>query len=293
MHHSGFVNIIGRPNVGKSTLMNALVGEKISIITPKAQTTRHRIIGVLNNDNYQIVFSDTPGMILDPKNALHRAMIRSVITSLEDADLILFMTDIFEKINEVSGFLNEMSSLTTPKILIINKVDLLKGAGVEEQIESWKKEKLFNEIIGISALLKSNIGKLVKRILKYLPEHPPYYPKETLTDRNVRYFVSEIIREKIFNFYKQEIPYACEVIVTEYQEDKNIDRIRAEIFVERNSQKAILIGQKGSALKKVGSAAREDIEVLVEKKVYLELFVKVKGGWRDDERMLKNLGYTS
>jgi len=220
MHHSGFVNIIGRPNVGKSTLMNALVGEKLSIITPKAQTTRHRIIGVLNKDSYQIVFSDTPGMILDPKNALHRAMIRSVITSLEDADLILFMTDIFEKINEVSSFLNEMSSLTAPKILIINKVDLRKGAGVEGQIETWKKEKIFNEIIGISALQKSNIGKLVNQILKYLPEHPPYYPKETLTDRNVRYFVSEIIREKIFNMYKQEIPYACEVIVTEYQEDK-------------------------------------------------------------------------
>ena len=292
-HRSGFVNIIGRPNVGKSTLMNALVGEKLSIITPKAQTTRHRIIGVLNGHNYQIVFSDTPGIIFDPKHALHRAMMRSVISSLEDADVILFMTDVFEKVKEVETFLNEIRELTVPKIMVINKIDLLKKGGIEENLRSWQQVTAFNEVVAISALQKLNCDNLTKQILRYIPEHPPYYAKDTLTDRNIRYFVSEIIREKIFNIYRQEIPYSCEVIVTEYQEDKNIDRIRAEILVERNSQKTILIGQKGSALKKVGIAARKDIESLVDKKVYLELFVKVKAGWRDDERMLKNLGYTS
>ena len=291
MHRSGFVNIIGRPNVGKSTLMNALLGEKLSIITPKAQTTRHRIIGLLNSEDYQIVFSDTPGIILDPVNGLHRAMMRSVVSSLEDADILLFITDIFEKENDLAEFLEQIGKVKMPKILVINKIDLLKNNGLEAKIKAWKKRKLFDEIAPISALGNINIITLQELILKFLPEHPAYYPKEELTDRNVRYFVSEIIREKIFLNYKQEIPYACEVVVTEYQEDHNIDRMRAEIFVERDSQKNILIGQKGSALKKVGMEARADIEKLVGKKVYLELFVKVKEKWRDDDKTLRAFGY--
>ncbi len=291
MHRSGFVNIIGRPNVGKSTLMNVLLGEKLSIVTPKAQTTRHRIIGLLNGDDYQIVFSDTPGIITDPKYELHKAMMRPVIISLEDADLILFITDIFEKEKELAGFLDKLSVIPQPKILVINKIDLLKKDELEIKIEAWAEKNIFSVVIPVSALDKINIDKLLDVILKHLPEHPPYYPKDELTDRNVRYFVSEIIREKIFMNYKQEIPYSCEVMVTEYQESKDIDRIRAEIFIERESQKAIIIGKKGSALKKIGIESRADIENLVGKQVFLELFVKVKQNWRDDERILKGLGY--
>jgi len=292
MHRSGFVSIIGRPNVGKSTLMNALLGEKLSIVTPKAQTTRQRIIGILNGEDYQIVFSDTPGIVFDPKYKLHKAMLRTVSGALEDADVIVFLTDIFEKKSDVSQFLDELKAVKTPKILVINKMDLAGKGEFDAKKNEWHGKHIFNETIGVSALKESNLEQLREIIIKHLPEHPPYYPKDELTDRSVRYFVSEIIREKIFHGYKQEIPYSCEVIVTDYKEDKNIDRIRAEIIVERESQKAILIGNKGSSLKKVGIAAREDIEKFVGKKVYLELFVKVKSGWRDDDRMLRNLGYT-
>ncbi len=291
MHHSGFVSIIGRPNVGKSTLMNALLGEKLSIVTPKAQTTRHRIIGVLNGDDYQIVFSDTPGIVFEPKYGLHKAMLKTIAGALEDADLIIFLTDIFEKSEDVTAFLNEMKKIRVPKILVVNKIDLAKTGKFDARIDEWQNKNSFSESIGVSALKELNLGKLRNLIIKYLPEHPPYYPKDELTDRSVRYFVSEIIREKIFHSYKQEIPYSCEVTIAEYKEDKNIDRIRAEIIVERDSQKAILIGNKGSALKKVGTAARKDIEKFVGKKVYLELFVKVKPGWRDDENLLRGLGY--
>lgn len=291
MHRSGFVNIIGRPNAGKSTLMNALLGEKLSIVTPKAQTTRHRIIGVLNGDDYQIVFSDTPGIVFEPKYQLHKTMMQIVSGALEDADVIIFLTDIFEKRGEVGAFLDELKKIRIPKILAINKIDLAKAGEWDARINEWQDKNSFSESIGVSALKELNLDKLLELIIKYLPEHPPYYQKDELTDRSVRYFVSEIIREKIFFNYKQEVPYSCEVIVADYKEDKDIDRVRAEIIVERNSQKAILIGDKGSALKKVGIAARKDIEALVGKKVYLELFVKVKPGWRDDENSLRSLGY--
>ncbi|HXH18544.1 MAG TPA: GTPase Era [Chitinophagales bacterium] len=291
MHHSGFVSIIGRPNVGKSTLLNALLGEKLSIVTPKAQTTRHRIIGILNGDNYQIVFSDTPGIIFEPKHKLHKAMMRSVMESLEDADVLLFITDIFEKKSDVSTFLDELQKLKAPKILVINKIDLLKSGTLESLTTAWQKQNLFNEIIPVSALQIINMDKLSGLLLNYLPEHPPYYPKDELTDRNLRYFVSEIIREKLFLHYKQEIPYSCEVVVADYKEAPDINRIRAEIIVERESQKAIIIGKKGSALKKIGIESRADIEKLAGKKVYLELFVKVRENWRNDERLLKSLGY--
>lgn len=290
-HRSGFVNIIGKPNVGKSTLMNALVGEKLSIVTPKPQTTRHRIIGLLNGDDYQVVFSDTPGIIAEPQYALHHAMMRSVLASLKDADIILYMTDVFEKAEEALELIRRMVKTNKPLILIINKIDLLKDHSLKQKICEWKKGDSFHDIVPISAQQRINIDMLLASILKYLPEHPPYYPKDELTDRNVRYFVAEIIREKIFLSYRQEIPYSCEVVVTDYKEAEDIDRIRAEILVERDSQKAILIGRKGSALKKVGIAARADIERLIGKKIYLELSVKVREGWRDDERTLKSLGY--
>jgi len=293
MHRAGFVNIIGRPNVGKSTLLNALVGEHLSIVTPKAQTTRHRIIGILNGDDFQIVFSDTPGIILQPQNALHRAMLHTVISSLEDADILLFLTDIFEKASDLSEFIGEIKKVTAPKLLVINKIDLQKGKELASITQPWVKTGLFNEIIPVSALNRLNLDTLLSQIMKYLPGHPPYYPHDELTDRNLRYFVSEIIREKIFLNYRQEIPYACEVVVTDYKEQENIDKIRAEIIVERESQKSILIGKQGSALKKVGMESRADIEKLVGKKVFLELVVKVKAGWRNDERMLKSLGYTT
>ncbi|MDZ4846434.1 MAG: GTPase Era [Chitinophagales bacterium] len=291
MHKSGFVNILGRPNTGKSTLMNALLGERLSIVSPKAQTTRHRIIGLLNDDAYQIVFSDTPGIILDPKYKLHHKMMRFVETAFQDADVLLFLADVFEKSADLKGILAGAEKLKIPKALILNKIDLIKEEELQNKIKEWQQENIFDEIISVSALKKTNVDGLLEYILKRLPEHPPYYPKEELTDRNVRYFVSEIIREKIFNNYRQEIPYSCEVAVTTYEESTDIDRMRAEIFVERDSQKAILIGDKGSSLKKVGMEARKDIEELIGKKVYLELFVKVKDNWKDDERLLKSFGY--
>ncbi len=291
MHKSGFVNILGRPNTGKSTLMNALMGERLSIVSPKAQTTRHRIIGLLNSDEYQIVFSDTPGIIIDPKYKLHHKMMRFVETAFEDADVLLFLADVFEERADLKSILSGASTLKIPKALVLNKIDLVKEEELKNKIKEWKQENIFDEIIPISALKKTNVNGLLEYILKQLPEHPPYYPKEELTDRNVRYFVSEIIREKIFNNYRQEIPYSCEVAVTTYEESADIDRMRAEIFVERESQKIILIGDKGSSLKKVGMEARKDIEQLIGKKVYLELFVKVKENWKDDERLLKSFGY--
>lgn len=293
MHKSGFVNILGRPNTGKSTLMNALLGERLSIVSPKAQTTRHRIIGLLNQDDYQVVFSDTPGIILDPKYKLHHKMMRFVETAFQDADVLILLTEVFEKVTDIKKLevLQGIEKLKIPKVLVLNKVDLANEEQLAAKVAEWKAENIFDEIIPISALKKKNTDKLLKYILKQLPEHPPYYSKDELTDRNVRYFVSEIIREKIFNNYKQEIPYSCEVVVTDYEESDTIDRMRAEIYVERESQKIILIGNKGASLKKVGMEARADIEKFIGKKAYLELFVKVKDNWKDDDRLLKNFGY--
>ncbi len=290
-HKAGFVNLIGRPNVGKSTLMNALMGEKLSIVTPKAQTTRHRIIGLMNGENYQIVFSDTPGLVLSPKYAMHRAMRSMVHQAMEDADLILLLTDIYETPEGTAELLEELKKISVPKFLVINKVDLAETQKLNGLIQSWEKSKAFDTVIPVSALRALNVDKLLNIVMEHLPEHPAYFPKDEITNRNVRYFVAEIIREKIFLHYRQEVPYACEVIVTDYEESEEIDRMRAEIWVERDSQKNILIGKAGAGLKQIGIEARADIEKMIDKKVYLELFVKVKSGWRDNERLLKGLGY--
>lgn len=288
-HHAGFVSIIGKPNVGKSTLMNQVIGEKLSIITSKAQTTRHRIMGVINGDDFQIVYSDTPG-IIKPKYELHKSMMRFVNTSLDDADVILFVTDIFEKHDE-NDVIEKLKISEAPVILLVNKIDLAKENQIEEKIAYWKEHVQPSEIIPISALNNVNIDKLFQTILTKLPKHPPYFPKDTFTDKPERFFAAEIIREKIFKNYKQEIPYACEVMITEFKEKEDIINIRAEILVERQSQKGILIGKGGQALKKVGVEARKDLEDFFVKQVFLAQHVKVAPDWRQQRNKLDNLGY--
>ena len=290
-HKSGFVSIIGKPNVGKSTLMNALIGEKLSIITPKAQTTRHRILGIVNEEDYQIVFSDTPG-IITPKYGLQNSMMTAVGGALKDADLLFFVTDINEKHDE-TDVLEKITDTTIPLVVLINKIDNAKQELVEEKIAYWQEKLNPKHIYAISALHKHNLDGLLPLILEMLPEHPPYYDKEDLTDRSQRFFVSEIIREKIFNNYQKEIPYSTEVIVTSFKEEAKIIRISAEIVVERDSQKNILIGKGGSMLKKVGTEARKDIEKFLDSKVFLETFVKVIPDWRSKKNYLKTFGYDS
>jgi GTPase len=290
MHKSGFVNIIGNPNVGKSTLMNALVGERLSIITSKAQTTRHRIMGIVNGEDFQIVYSDTPG-ILKPQYKLHESMMGFVKTALSDADVILFMTDIFEEEVNAPEVLEKVKKTSIPVLLLLNKIDQADEAKVEEKMSRWKEILPQAQIIPLSALHGFNVEKVFNEILDRLPPGEPYYPKDQLTDKPERFFASETIREKIFMHYKKEIPYSCEVIVNSFKEDEKIIRILAEIFVARESQKGILIGHKGSALKRVGTEARKDLEAFFQKQIHLELFVKVKKDWKDDERMLKNFGY--
>ena len=290
-HKSGFVSIIGKPNVGKSTLMNALIGEKLSIITPKAQTTRHRILGIVNEEDYQIVFSDTPG-IITPKYGLQNSMMTAVGGALKDADLLFFVTDINEKHDE-TDVLEKITDTTIPLVVLINKIDNAKQELVEEKIAYWQEKLNPKHIYAISALHKHNLDGLLPLILEMLPEHPPYYDKEDLTDRSQRFFVSEIIREKIFNNYQKEIPYSTEVIVTAFKEEAKIIRISAEIVVERDSQKNILIGKGGSMLKKVGTEARKDIEKFLDSKVFLETFVKVIPDWRSKKNYLKTFGYDS
>jgi GTPase len=289
-HKSGFVNIIGNPNVGKSTLMNALVGEKLSIITSKAQTTRHRILGIVNGEDFQVVFSDTPG-ILKPLYKLQESMMSFVNVALTDADVILFMTDIYETEVNNEMIFQKVKNAEVPVILLINKIDKGSEDIVKEKTLFWN-EKLPNaEVIPVSALENFNVGKVFDMILEKLPEGDPYYPKDQLTDKPERFFVSEIIREKIFLNYKKEIPYSCEVIVDSFKEEEKIIRIRAEIIVARDSQKGIIIGHKGEAIKKVGIRARKDMETFFEKHVHLELFVKVNKDWKNDERQLKWFGY--
>jgi GTP-binding protein Era len=288
-HKAGFVSIIGKPNVGKSTLMNALVGESLSIITPKAQTTRHRILGIVNEEDYQIVFSDTPG-IIKPLYGLQESMMSAVSGSLVDADLILLVIDIHEKYDE-SDVVQKILNTTIPIILILNKIDTATQGEVEEKIAYWKEKLNPIQIFATSALLKYNLDGIMPLILENIPEHAPYYDKEDLTDRSQRFFVSEIIREKIFFNYKKEIPYSTEVIVTSFKEEENITRISAEIIVERDSQKNILIGTGGAMLKKVGTEARKDIEKFLDQKVFLETFVKVIPDWRSKKNYLKNFGY--
>lgn len=290
MHKSGFVNIIGNPNKGKSTLMNALVGERLSIITSKAQTTRHRIMGIVNGDDFQIVYSDTPG-ILRPNYKLQESMMRFVMGALADADILLYVTDVTEHPDVSNDVLSRVAAGGVKTLLVINKIDLTTPDQLESLVEEWQKALPEAEIIPVSALNNFNIGGLFDRILAALPEGEPYYPKDALTDKTLRFFASEIVREKILLNYQKEIPYCVEVAVDEYHEEPTIDRISATIYVARESQKAILIGHKGSKLKKVGTEAREELERFLGKKVFLKLFVKVNENWRNDDRQLRRFGY--
>jgi GTP-binding protein Era len=288
-HKAGFVSIIGKPNVGKSTLMNALLGQKLSIITAKAQTTRHRIFGLLSGDNFQIVYSDTPGVI-DPQYPLQQSMMNFVRESLGDADVILMVVDPFDE-PDVSNILELVKRTSAPKVIIINKVDLSDQSVIEQQIEKWEQALDVIQVIPVSALNGFNLDKIISTLLGLIPVHPAYFPEDELTDRSERFFASEIIREKIFLNYKKEIPYSCEVAIDSFKDEELIARIRAIIYVERDSQKGILIGKGGSSLKKVGIEARKDLETLLGKQVFLETHVKVEKDWRKKELNLKRFGY--
>ena len=290
-HKAGFVNIVGNPNVGKSTLMNALVGERISIITSKAQTTRHRIMGIVNGEDFQIVYSDTPG-VLKPNYKLQESMLGFSQSALTDADVLLYVTDVLDSAEKNAFFLDKVKRMDhVNTILIINKIDLIDQKRLEELVDFWRKELPSAEIFPISAAEKFGIGQLFERIKALLPDSPPFFDKDALTDRPERFFVNEIIREKILLNYDKEIPYAVEVMVEEFKEEENIIRISAVVFCERDSQKGIIIGKQGAALRKVGTEARKDIESFFEKKVFLQLYVKVEKDWRNRERKLRNFGY--
>ena len=291
MHKSGFVNIIGNPNVGKSTLMNALVGERLSIITSKAQTTRHRIMGIVNGNDFQIVYSDTPG-ILKPNYKLQESMMKFVKGAVSDADVILYVTDTVEQPSDRNSEILEKIALSgIPVLLIINKIDLTTQEKLEELVAFWQQRLPEATIIPASAREGFNIGGIFDRILSLIPEGEPFYPKDTLTDKTLRFFASEIIREKILLTYDKEIPYCCEIEIDSYKEEPAIDRISATIYVARDSQKGIVIGHKGEKLKKVGQAARQDLEKFLDKKVFLQLFVKVNDDWRNSDRQLRRFGY--
>lgn len=289
-HKAGFVNIIGNPNVGKSTLMNNLVGEKLSIVTAKAQTTRHRIMGIVNGEDFQVVYSDTPG-ILKPNYKLQQSMMEFVMTALSDADLLIYVTDVVETVDKNPEIMAMLSQSSTPIIALINKIDLSTQEEVFKLMEKIKQLLPSAEIIPVSALKGFNLDKLVDQIRERLPENPPFFPKDELTDRTMRFFVSEIIREKIFMNYQKEIPYSTEVEIEEYKELENIDHIRAVIHVLRDSQKGIIIGHQGKSIKKVGTQARKDIEAFTGKKAFLEIFVKVSDDWRDKPERLRQFGY--
>lgn len=291
-HKSGFVNIIGNPNVGKSTLMNALVGERLSIITSKAQTTRHRILGIVNGEDFQMVISDTPG-IIKPAYALQESMMDFVRTALDDADVLLYMVEIGEKGLKEERFLEKIRNSKAPVLLLINKIDTSDQHQLEEQVAYWKELLPQAELFPISALEQFNIQPVFDRILELLPEGPAFFDKDQLTDKPERFFVSEVIREKILKHYKKEIPYSVEIEVERFEESEEIIRIGAVIMVERDSQKGIIIGHKGSALKRVGTESRKDLEVFFDKKVFIELFVKVNKNWRSDARQLRRFGYNS
>ncbi|QNL50393.1 GTPase Era [Olivibacter sp. SDN3] len=288
-HKAGFVSIIGKPNAGKSTLMNSLVGEKMSIVTPKAQTTRHRILGIVNEEDYQIIFSDTPGVI-KPVYGLQESMMSFVQGSLIDADVILFVTDINERYDE-GDVIEKLRKTSSPVAVLVNKIDKSTEENVKKKIAYWQETLNPQAIFAVSALLGHNVQAIFEFVLENLPIHPPYYDKEELTDKTERFFVSEMIREKIFKLYEKEIPYSTEVIVTSFKQEEDIVRISAEIIVERDSQKNIIIGKGGAMIKKVGTYAREDIEEFLQKKVFLELFVKVIANWRSKKNYLKSFGY--
>ena len=289
-HKSGFVNIVGNPNVGKSTLMNRLGGERISIITSKAQTTRHRIMGIVNTEDMQIVYSDTPG-VLRPNYKLQESMLNFSESALDDADVLLYVTDVIETIDKNEEFLQQVQKEKCPILLLINKIDLTDQAKLEALVQEWKSILPQAEIIPISALSNFNIDYVKQRVAELMPESPPYFEKDALTDKPARFFVTEIIREKILLYYQKEIPYAVEVVVELFKEDDEMIHIKALIICERDSQKGIIIGHKGQALKKVGAMARKDIERFFEKKVFLEMFVKVEKDWRNRDNMLRAFGY--
>ncbi len=290
MHKSGFVNIVGNPNVGKSTLMNLLVGEKVSIITSKAQTTRHRILGIVNTEDYQIVYSDTPG-VLRPNYKLQESMLNFSESALSDADVLLYMTDVVEKTAKNEEFLSKVQRVNVPVLLLINKIDQTNQQDLETLVAQWKELLPKAEIYPISALNKFNVDVVKRRIIDLIPESPPYFEKDALTDRPARFFVTEIIREKILLYYQKEVPYSVEVVVEEFKEEKDIINIRALIIVERDTQKGIIIGHQGAALKKLGTMARKDIERFFNKKIFLQIFVKVEKDWRSRDNLLRQFGY--
>lgn len=288
-HKAGFVSIIGRPNVGKSTLMNALVGEKLSIITSKAQTTRHRIMGILSGPDFQIVYSDTPGVIT-PKYELQKSMMTFVNASLEDADVILWVVDVTEEdINE--ELFRRVLHSEVPVIFLLNKIDLIGEVEAEKRLEVWKTKVKALHYLPVSAISKKNIDLVLGLIIQQMPVHPPYFPADELTDKTQRFFAAEIIREKIFLHYDKEVPYSCEVAIIEFKEDKKIIRIQAEIYVERTSQRSIIIGKGGAAIKQVGIEARKDMEAFFGKQVHLETYVKVETDWRKRDSQLRKFGY--
>ena len=289
-HRSGFVNIVGNPNVGKSTLMNLLVGEKISIITSKAQTTRHRIMGIVNTPEYQIVYSDTPG-VLRPNYKLQEQMLNFSLSALQDADVLLYMTDVVEKFDKNSEFIEKVQKLDQPILLLVNKIDLTTQEKLEELVLEWNLILPKAEVYPISALNNFSVDLIKRRIIELLPISPPYFDKDTLTDKPARFFVTEIIREKALLYYQKEIPYSIEVVVEEFKDEAKLIRIRALIMVERDSQKGIIIGHQGKALKKLGTMARRDIEKFFGKKVFIELYVKVEKDWRDRDNILRSYGY--
>jgi len=289
-HKAGFVNIIGNPNVGKSTLMNAFVGERLSIITSKAQTTRHRILGIVNGADFQIIFSDTPG-IIKPAYTLQEAMMDFVKSAFEDADILIYMVEIGEKDLKDEAFFNKIIHAKIPVLLLINKIDTSNQETVEQSVAYWQQKVPNALVLPVSALQDFNVKTVFEKLIELLPESPAFYPKDQLTDKPERFFVNEKIREKILLYYKKEIPYSVEVETEEFNEEKNIIRIRAIIMVERDSQKGIIIGHKGTALKRVGAEARKDLEVFFDKKIFLELYVKVNKNWRSNKKQLRRFGY--
>ena len=291
-HKAGFVNIVGNPNVGKSTLMNAFVGERLSIITSKAQTTRHRIRGIVNGENFQAILSDTPG-IIKPAYQLQQSMMDFVKSAFEDADVLVYMVEIGEKALKDEAFFKRIEHSEVPVLLLLNKIDKSDQQQLEEQVQYWSEQLPKAEIHPISALEGFNIPQVFDRIIELLPEAPPFYPKDTLTDKPERFFVNEIIREKILMHYKKEIPYSVEIETTDFHEEEEIIRMRSVIMVERDTQKGIIIGHKGSALKRVGVEARKDLEKFFGKQVHLELYVKVNKNWRSNENQLKRFGYNN
>ncbi len=291
-HKAGFVNIIGNPNVGKSTLMNAFIGEKLSIITSKAQTTRHRILGIVNGDDFQVILSDTPG-IIKPAYELQESMMGFVKSAFEDADVLIYIVEIGEKDLKDEAFFNKITSATIPVLLLINKIDQSDQEKLEEQVQFWANKVPNAELYPISALEKFNVREVFDRLVELLPKSPAFYPKDQLTDKPERFFVNEAIREKILLYYKKEIPYSVEVETEEFFEDDDIIRIRSVIMVERDSQKGIIIGHKGAALKKVGVESRKELEKFFGKQIHIELYVKINKNWRSNQNQLKRFGYNN